>query len=1038
MPSLNLSVSCDTTNWGEEVAVVGSWNLWSKKHFTKLVTSPSQFPVWRASISLTDNMAKAPVEYKYVIVKDGTIARWEGNGTRCNRVANVFSENKILDVYGRIDGEALEASDAFGATREWIEGTQNGPMNPNAHGLGTLEKAIIEMTMTQRSWRQRLSFVRALFTDDDAAKKIGFNRHSIDALATISTYLSFLSKGQVKCEEDGGHHRPNHHALEAQKLEAALDSIVKHVMDNASVRKASRPESYIPYVIRKVYPQLPSYSSQFTTSVPLTRIRDIAHRNDIPHDFKQEIKRTLQNKLHRCAGPEDLQTSAQLLERINKSDFSHDLKEQFAIFHAELCEFFNVSSLNGRLQYLIDSEHGHAVANMSGSLRTMRNENRPAHEQLQKVTELRAALADVSVMKANGNKTRAELPSEHVQKIRLADVDLESYAFVLLAEIARNIEKQGESTTDWSYSLKALSNALLNIGLSSIVPSEAAAAAAELNAVSQIADSGKMDRLFLLRSKAALDRALRLSHSFSVAISEVYNRRARVLGRGLGVNDHSISVFAEAEIRSNVTFQASRIANALCRCVRRELNLPPWDALYNGSASGRVIFAENLGDVMNIEEDVIAICRHADGDEDIAACVRGVILGRSLPHLSHLGVRARQCGVVFVCAEDQEVFDRVWNRRHLQEARMLVTGEEGLASLSPLSEPQEAHSHHGAENFAAVHVKVEFDESETKPMCISEATRGNSSSKCAFIGEIYKMAQGSDGLFYAPYGMVIPHGVFQQQRRLHAEEYGRLVKRYERACEGKMGTDEAAQALRSLICDKFVLEERWCEVIQKGMGDSDRVMVRSSANAEDLEEMSGAGLYDSIANVELMDRWGLQKAVSEVWGSLWTKRAASSRDTYGVRHDGVSMAVVVQQMVRSEMSFVAFSRDPVSKDAEWMYIEVAVGMGETLASGGVEGTPYRLRVRRSSLAVETVSFASVSVMLHADGERGLSERVVDYSRQRLTTDAQFRAAVGRQIAQTVLRLEAQLRRPQDVEGAMTTGRDGCTRVFVVQTRAQIE
>lgn len=39
-------------------------------------------------------------------------------------------------------------------------------------------------------------------------------------------------------------------------------------------------------VIRKIHPCLPSFKAEFTASVPLTRIRDIAHRNDIPHDFK--------------------------------------------------------------------------------------------------------------------------------------------------------------------------------------------------------------------------------------------------------------------------------------------------------------------------------------------------------------------------------------------------------------------------------------------------------------------------------------------------------------------------------------------------------------------------------------------------------------------------------------------------------------------------------------------------------------------------------------------------------------------------------
>lgn len=37
---------------------------------------------------------------------------------------------------------------------------------------------------------------------------------------------------------------------------------------------------------RKMNPFLPAFKAEFTAAVPLTRIRDIAHRNDIPHDLK--------------------------------------------------------------------------------------------------------------------------------------------------------------------------------------------------------------------------------------------------------------------------------------------------------------------------------------------------------------------------------------------------------------------------------------------------------------------------------------------------------------------------------------------------------------------------------------------------------------------------------------------------------------------------------------------------------------------------------------------------------------------------------
>ena len=39
-------------------------------------------------------------------------------------------------------------------------------------------------------------------------------------------------------------------------------------------------------------------------------------RNDIPQALKQEIKHTLQNKLHRNAGPEDLHATEAMLARI--------------------------------------------------------------------------------------------------------------------------------------------------------------------------------------------------------------------------------------------------------------------------------------------------------------------------------------------------------------------------------------------------------------------------------------------------------------------------------------------------------------------------------------------------------------------------------------------------------------------------------------------------------------------------------------------------------------------------------------------------
>jgi phosphoglucan, water dikinase len=99
-------------------------------------------------------------------------------------------------------------------------------------------------------------------------------------------------------------------AREDQQIEEALDALYNEL------------ESWAPYISSFIYPHRPSYASQFTCSVPLTRIRDISHRNDIPSDVKKDIKHNLQNRLHRCAVPEDLKTCERILDQVGHGIYS--------------------------------------------------------------------------------------------------------------------------------------------------------------------------------------------------------------------------------------------------------------------------------------------------------------------------------------------------------------------------------------------------------------------------------------------------------------------------------------------------------------------------------------------------------------------------------------------------------------------------------------------------------------------------------------------------------------------------------------------
>ena len=95
-------------------------------------------------------------------------------------------------------------------------------------------------------------------------------------------------------------------------------------------------------------------------------------------------------------------------------------------------------------------------------------------------------------------------------------------------------------------------------------------------------------------------------------------------------------------------------------------------------------------------------------------------------------------------------------------------------------------------------------------------------------------------------------------------------------------------------------------------------------------------------------------AVAEVWASLYTVRAAGSRAAAGVGHRRAAMAVMLQAMVVPELSFVLMTKHPLTDDPGVAYAELALGHGETLASGAVRGTPWRISMDRSQPGKSTV------------------------------------------------------------------------------------
>jgi phosphohistidine swiveling domain-containing protein len=112
--------------------------------------------------------------------------------------------------------------------------------------------------------------------------------------------------------------------------------------------------------------------------------------------------------------------------------------------------------------------------------------------------------------------------------------------------------------------------------------------------------------------------------------------------------------------------------------------------------------------------------------------------------------------------------------------------------------------------------------------------------------------------------------------------------------------------------------------------------VRSSGNIEDSLDRSFAGQFKSVLNARGID--AILQAIWSVWSSTQSPAVVTYLERHNIAARQLSMAVIIQEMVQSQASGVALSRNPVT-GADEVVVEAVRGLGDALVQGGV--TPER-------------------------------------------------------------------------------------------------
>ena len=235
--------------------------------------------------------------------------------------------------------------------------------------------------------------------------------------------------------------------------------------------------------------------------------------------------------------------------------------------------------------------------------------------------------------------------------------------------------------------------------------------------------------------------------------------------------------------------------------------------------------------------------------------------------------------------------------------------------------------------------------------------------------------------------------------------------------------DEMCAKMKALVLQAGMTEDVRDRILQayRAMGADSFVAVRSSATGEDGADASFAGMNETFTNVR--GEQDLIEKVGQCWASLFGPRVVAYRASRGFTADP-AMAVVVQLMIASERSGVAFTADPTTDATDRVVVEGAFGQGEVVVSGSVEPDTYVVAKETGEILSRRMGYKSFKIIRGADGKDQRIDLDEVQAEAQVLNDDEIRA-----IADIAVRSERHAGCPQDTEWAIA---DGTT--YIVQTR----
>lgn len=481
--------------------------------------------------------------------------------------------------------------------------------------------------------------------------------------------------------------------------------------------------------------------------------------------------------------------------------------------------------------------------------------------------------------------------------------------------------------------------------------------------------------------------------------------------------------FQPVNYKPNSTRQDGVSANlGINRVTQDEINKnQEYLALNVGKTVGRIHIIEKLDDTVEIGVNEILVLKELP--ESIPP-VRGIIVAKPSSPLSHINILAKGWDIPNVYIKDADKLYKEYHGRWVSLDASLTNYSVKPASQEELTgrEWDTPLDRDAPSNLEVIKV-AGLKEMRAKDSIIYGA-------KAANLGEMLNKKVPNISV---PDGFSVPF--YWYNKFMEDNGFDKLLEEYiwdDNFVHNPRYRREKLEGFRKMIQNGKFDESLKTEIIEKWRTQlgGKAVFVRSSSNAEDLPNFSGAGLYSSVGNV--IEEEKLIEAVKTVWASLWNFNAYDERVRNFVDQESVFMSVLIQVGIDMDRGGVMITKDPFDKQSKnAIYISATCGHNSTIVRN--KNIPEQILFNSRSKRAVVLTLSDQTEALRFDEKGDLKEvpdNCANPKTKRVLSDLQVRNLAT--VATTIKQIFGN-KKEQDIEWGILNG-----KIYIVQARPYIE